>query len=48
MWRLGGITAIVDFAHNPHGLAALTGMVAAMDARRRAIVIGQAGDRDDD
>src|SRR4030095_9402624 len=33
--------------HNPHGLEALVGMTAAMDARRRAIVIGQAGDRDD-
>ena len=48
VWRFGGITAIVDFAHNPHGLAALAAMVAALPARRRAIVIGQAGDRDDD
>ena len=39
---------IVDFAHNPHGLAALTDMAGAMPARRRAIVIGQAGDRDDE
>ena len=48
VWRLGGITAIVDFAHNPHGLAALAHMTAALPARRRALVIGQAGDRDDD
>jgi cyanophycin synthetase len=47
VWALGGATAIVDFAHNPHGLAALTDMAGAMPARRRAIVIGQAGDRDD-
>jgi UDP-N-acetylmuramyl tripeptide synthase len=48
VWRIGGVTAIVDYAHNPHGLAALAGMTAAMPARRRGIVIGQAGDRDDD
>ena len=48
LWRLGGLTAVVDFAHNPHGLRALAAMAAAMPARRRAIVIGQAGDRDDD
>ena len=47
VWDLGGATAIVDFAHNPHGLAALTDMACALPARRRAIVIGQAGDRDD-
>ena len=48
VWRIGGVTAIVDFAHNPHGLHALAGMAAAIPARRRGIVIGQAGDRDDD
>jgi UDP-N-acetylmuramyl tripeptide synthase len=48
VWDLGGVTAIVDFAHNPHGLEALAGMAAALPARRRAIVIGQAGDRDDE
>lgn len=48
VWRLGGVTAIVDFAHNPHGLAALAEMTAALPAERRGIVLGQAGDRDDD
>ena len=48
VWRLGGVTAIVDFAHNPHGLTALAQMTAALPAKRRAIVIGQAGDRDDE
>jgi UDP-N-acetylmuramyl tripeptide synthase len=47
-WRLGGVTAIVDFAHNPHGIEALAGMAAAIPAGRRGLVIGQAGDRDDD
>ncbi len=47
-WTLGGATVIVDFAHNPHGLEALAQMAAAIAAGRRAIVIGQAGDRSDD
>jgi UDP-N-acetylmuramyl tripeptide synthase len=48
-WRFrGGTVAIVDFAHNPHGLEALAETVAAMPAERRAIVLGQAGDRDDE
>jgi UDP-N-acetylmuramyl tripeptide synthase len=46
-WDVGGVRVIVDFAHNPHGLEALASMAAALPARRRAIVIGQAGDRDD-
>ncbi len=33
VWTLGGVTAIVDFAHNPHGLEALAAL-AARDARR--------------
>jgi UDP-N-acetylmuramyl tripeptide synthase len=48
VWKLDGVTAIVDFAHNPHGLEALAHMTAALPAQRRAIVIGQAGDRDDE
>jgi UDP-N-acetylmuramyl tripeptide synthase len=48
VWRLGGVTAIVDFAHNPHGLDALAGLVRGLPADRRALVIGQAGDRSDD
>ena len=47
-WELGGVTAIVDYAHNPHGMAALAQVVAAIPAERRGIVIGQAGDRDDE
>ncbi len=44
---LGGVTAFVDFAHNPHGLEALLEMAAALPAERRLILIGQGGDRDD-
>lgn len=47
-WRLGGVTVVVDFAHNPHGLTALAEMVGTLPARRRGLVIGQAGDRDDE
>ena len=45
---LGGAVAFVDFAHNPHGLEALLEMAAALPAERRLVVVGQAGDRDDE
>ncbi|MCB1032913.1 MAG: Mur ligase [Acidobacteria bacterium] len=46
-FELGGVTVLVDFAHNPHGMAALVGTAAALPARRRLVLLGQAGDRDD-
>ncbi|MBL8840675.1 MAG: Mur ligase [Planctomycetes bacterium] len=46
--ELGGVTAIVDFAHNPDGMRVVMEMAAALPVRRRLLVIGQAGDRDDD
>ena len=48
VFELGGVTAVVDFAHNPHGLAALIDMAARLPAARRLVVLGQAGDRDDE
>ncbi len=45
---VGGVHVLVDYAHNPHGMAALTQMISALPARRRLIVLGQAGDRTDD
>ncbi len=45
---LAGVTVIIDYAHNPHGMAALAGMVAAIPARRRLVLLGQAGDRSDE
>jgi UDP-N-acetylmuramyl tripeptide synthase len=48
VFELDRVTAIVDFAHNPHGVKALLEMAAAMPARRRLVTTGQAGDRDDD
>ena len=47
VFRFGELTAVVDFAHNPAGLAALAETCAALPAKRRAVVLGQAGDRDD-
>ena len=43
-----GVRALVDFAHNPHGMQALLKVAAAMEPDRLLVVIGQAGDRDDD
>lgn len=48
LFELGGATAVVDFAHNPHGVAALLEMAASMKPRRTLVTTGQAGDRDDD
>jgi len=45
---LGGLKILIDFAHNPHGIAALARSVANIPANRRLIVLGQAGDRSDD
>ncbi len=45
---LKGVRALVDYAHNPHGLAALFSLAAAIPAERRLLVLGQAGDRDDE
>ena len=47
LFELGGVSVVVDFAHNPHGLQALLDMLAARPAKRRLILLGQAGDRSD-
>ena len=43
-----GITAIVDFAHNEHGLALMAQTIKNMPAKRRLLMMGQAGDRSDE
>ncbi len=48
LWDFGGARFIVDFAHNPHGMRALIETAMAMSAERRCVVLGQAGDRDDE
>ncbi|HMV70032.1 MAG TPA: cyanophycin synthetase, partial [Myxococcota bacterium] len=45
---VGGVTAVVDFAHNPDGIRQIGPVVRGLPARRRAIVLGQAGDRRDE
>ena len=39
---------LLDFAHNPDGLAALLPIAETLPAKRRMLVIGQAGDRSDE
>jgi UDP-N-acetylmuramyl tripeptide synthase len=46
--ELAGVRLLIDYAHNPHGMAALARMVAALPARRRLVLLGQAGDRTDE
>ncbi|HWM89190.1 MAG TPA: Mur ligase family protein [Thermoanaerobaculia bacterium] len=45
--EVNGARVLVDYAHNPHGLAALLRFAAALPAQRRLIVLGQAGDREE-
>lgn len=45
--EVGGVKVIVDFAHNPHGLSALTTALQTIPAKRRLYLLGQAGDRSD-
>jgi cyanophycin synthetase len=45
-FALGGVTVLVDFAHNPSGFVALFAAAAALPAKRRLVLIGQSGDRD--
>ena len=42
-----GVKVLVDFAHNPHGVAAIAQLVAGTAATRRLVLLGQAGDRTD-
>jgi UDP-N-acetylmuramyl tripeptide synthase len=47
MMRIGGVSILVDFAHNPHGLTAIVEAVEGVPANRRLFLLGQAGDRRD-
>jgi UDP-N-acetylmuramyl tripeptide synthase len=46
-FEAGGARVLLDYAHNPHGLAALLAFASSLPAERRLIVLGQAGDRDE-
>lgn len=45
--HVGGLTIVLDYAHNPDGLRALGSAVATVPAARRLLLLGQAGNRDD-
>jgi cyanophycin synthetase len=46
--EVAGFSVMVDYAHNPDGLAALCSMADHLPARRRLLLLGQAGNRDDE
>ena len=48
LFDVGGVRVMVDFAHNPHGMAALGDISRSLRGSGRVLVaLGQAGDRDD-
>jgi cyanophycin synthetase len=48
LYELGGTRILVDYAHNAHGMSALVGLAQGIQADRRLVMVGQAGDRQDD
>ena len=48
LFDVGGARILVDYAHNPPGMSALVGMAQTIPADRRLVMVGQAGDRQDD
>ncbi len=46
-YELDGVTVIVDFAHNVHGVTAMANLVRSLPANRRLVLFSQAGDRPD-
>jgi cyanophycin synthetase len=46
-WSHRGATVLVDYAHNPEGLAQLLSVARALGGRRLGLLLGQAGNRDD-
>ena len=47
-WPWRGATVLVDYAHNPEGLAQLLQVANALAPRRLGLLLGQAGNRADD
>ncbi len=46
--ELGGAHILLDFAHNPHGWSALVDVARTLPGDRRLVLVGQAGDRNDE
>ena len=44
---VNGARVFVDFAHNPHSIAAVTETVGGIEAKRRFVLLSHAGDRSD-
>jgi len=47
LFDVGGVKVLVDFVHNPHGLAAIGRLVEGLAPERLGLMVGHAGDRDD-
>lgn len=48
-WQIGGITILIDYAHNPEGLHGFLSIARSMQANgRMALLLGQAGNREND
>ncbi len=43
-----GARLFVDFAHNPHAIAAMSSLIENLPAKRKFLLVCQAGDRSDD
>src|SRR5215203_1859526 len=48
LYEVGGARILVDYAHNAHGMSALVGLAQGIPADRRLVMLGQAGDRQDE
>ncbi len=48
LFDFGGLRAVLDFAHNPEGIEAALIMAAKLRPKRVLMLLGQAGDRDDE
>jgi UDP-N-acetylmuramyl tripeptide synthase len=46
-WNFRGAEVLIDYAHNPDGLAALLGVARSLRPQGLALLLGQAGNRDD-
>jgi UDP-N-acetylmuramyl tripeptide synthase len=47
LWSVGGAAVFVDYAHNPDGLRGLLDVATRMRGGRLGLVLGQAGNRED-
>jgi UDP-N-acetylmuramyl tripeptide synthase len=47
-FSVGGIEILIDYAHNPDGMRSLLAAAARVRRGRLGLLLGQAGDRDDD